>query len=63
MLEFKNLGKSIFYTSESLVYHVGGGTLVIFQTNFINYRNNLWMIHKNYLSSNSLLYFILLGFY
>ena len=57
---FKNLGKNIFYTSESLVYHVGGGTLNYNSPNkiFLNYRNNLWMIHKNYLSSNSLLYFI-----
>ena len=38
------------YTSESVVYHVGGGTLSYEspQKTFLNFRNSLWMIHKNY---------------
>ena len=46
----KNLGKNIFYTSDSTVFHVGGGTLNYNypKKTFLNYRNNLWMIHKNY---------------
>ncbi len=57
---FKNLGKNIFFTSESLVYHVGGGTLNYDSPNkiFLNYRNNLWMIHKNYHANSPLFYFI-----
>ncbi len=45
----KNAGKKIFYTSNSTVYHVGGGTLN--KTNprktFLNIRNNLTMLLKN----------------
>lgn len=45
----KNLGYKIKYTSESKVYHVGGGTLnkVKPQKTFLNFRNNLFMLHKN----------------
>ena len=58
----KNLGKSIFYTGESIVYHVGGGTLKYNapRKTYLNYRNNLWMIHKNYKSNLPLFLFILL---
>ena len=58
----KNIGKSIFYSSESVVYHVGGGTLKYNspRKTYLNYRNNLWMIHKNYKSNFPLFLFILL---
>ena len=59
---FKNLGKNIFFTSESLVYHVGGGTLNYHSPNkiFLNYRNNLWMIHKNYKGEIPLFLFVII---
>lgn len=45
----KNAGYDILYTSDSLVYHVGGGSLP--QGNprktFLNFRNNLAMMAKN----------------
>ena len=46
---FKNEGKKIYYTSESTVYHVGGGTLnkQSPQKTFLNIRNNLSMLLKN----------------
>jgi len=58
----KNIGKSIFYSGESVVYHVGGGTLKYNapRKTYLNYRNNLWMIHKNYKSNLPLFLFILL---
>ncbi len=46
----KNRGYQIWYCPEACVYHVGGGTLAAespFKT-FLNFRNNLWMIHKNH---------------
>lgn len=57
---FKNQGKNIFFTSESTVFHVGGGTLNYNspQKLFLNYRNNLWLIHKNYNSNYPLFTFI-----
>ena len=57
----KNLGKNIFYTSDSTVFHVGGGTLNYNspRKTFLNYRNNLWMIHKNYKGKVPLFIFIL----
>lgn len=57
----KNLGKNIFYTSDSTVFHVGGGTLNYNspKKTFLNYRNNLWMIHKNYKGKVPLFIFIL----
>jgi len=45
----KNAGYAIWYTPRSVVYHVGGGALPQsspFKT-FLNYRNNLLMLHKN----------------
>lgn len=55
---WKNKGKSIMYTSESVVYHVGGGTLSYEspQKTFLNFRNSLWMIHKNYEGTPPLLF-------
>lgn len=45
----KQIGKQIYYTSASTVYHLGGGTL--HKTNprktFLNFRNNLVMLLKN----------------
>lgn len=58
----KNLGKNIFYTSESTVYHFGGGTLKYSspKKTYLNYRNNLWMIHKNFKGDIPLFLFILI---
>ena len=58
----KNLGKNIFYTSESTVYHFGGGTLKYSspKKTYLNYRNNLWMIHKNFKGQIPLFLFILI---
>ncbi len=45
----KNAGYTIRYTSESVVYHVGGGTLSNdspFKL-YLNYRNNLRLLYKN----------------
>ncbi len=53
---FKRLGKKIVCVPDSLVYHVGGGTLPI-NTPFkmyLNYRNNLFLLQKN-LSSGRLI--------
>ena len=45
----KNNGHTIRYTPQSLVYHVGGGTLP--NNNpfklYLNYRNNLFLLYKN----------------
>lgn len=47
-------GKKIYYTSQSEVYHMGGATLN--KTNpkkvFLNFRNSLWMLHKNLPTKN-----------
>ena len=60
--DLKNLGKNIFYTSDSKVFHVGGGTLNYNSSKktYLNYRNNLWMIHKNYKGKVPLFIFILI---
>jgi GT2 family glycosyltransferase len=57
----KNQGKRIMFCSKSLVYHVGGGTLNYNtpKKTFLNYRNNLWMIHKNF-SGKSPLWLVIL---
>lgn len=46
----KNQGKEIGYSSKSEVYHVGGGTLNYMspKKTFLNFRNNLFMLIKNY---------------
>tara|TARA_B110000046_G_scaffold42505_1_gene47103 strand:- start:12561 stop:13553 length:993 start_codon:yes stop_codon:yes gene_type:complete len=45
----KNLGYSVYYVSESTVYHLGGGTMK--NTNprktFLNFRNSLMTLYKN----------------
>ncbi|WP_374443484.1 glycosyltransferase family 2 protein [Epilithonimonas sp.] len=45
----KNEGRKIFYTGQSTVYHVGGGTLNKQnpRKTFLNFRNNLTMLVKN----------------
>lgn len=45
----KNAGRKIFYTSQSTVFHVGGGTLnkQSPQKTYLNIRNNLTMLVKN----------------
>ena len=45
----KNRGYRIVYTSESTVYHVGGGTLSYDNPLklYLNFRNNLWLLYKN----------------
>lgn len=45
----KNLGYKIMFTPYSTVYHVGGGTLnkIKPQKTYLNYRNNLFLLHKN----------------
>ena len=44
-----NSGKKIFYCGASTVYHVGGGTLNKSNPHktYLNFRNNLYMLHKN----------------
>ena len=45
----KNRGYRIVYTPESVVYHVGGGTLSYDNPRklYLNFRNNLWLLYKN----------------
>ena len=45
----KNQGYKVYYCSESLVYHLGGGTLHKSspQKNFLNFRNSLLTLYKN----------------
>lgn len=44
-----NQGNKIYYCGDSTVYHVGGGTLNKSnpQKTFLNFRNNLFLLHKN----------------
>lgn len=55
----KNRVYRIVYTPESIVYHVGGGTLSYDspQKLFLNFRNNLWLLYKN-LPANQLFYIL-----
>ncbi len=43
------IGKRIRVCPESVIYHLGGGTLAYNnpQKTFLNFRNNLWMMEKN----------------
>lgn len=45
----KNNGQRIVYTPESIVYHLGGGTLSYDNPKklYLNFRNNLWLLYKN----------------
>jgi len=46
----KSQGHKIFYCSDSIIYHVGGGTLSYMnpRKTYLNFRNSLYMIAKNY---------------
>lgn len=50
----KNRGYKVMFNSDSTVYHVGGGTLS--KNNpiktYLNFRNNLFLLTKNYVESN-----------
>lgn len=52
----KNTGKRIMYCSGSTVYHVGGGTLskINPRKTYLNFRNNLFLLLKNYRLGNVL---------
>lgn len=45
----KGMGYRIVYEPQSVVYHLGGGTLSYDspQKIYLNFRNNLWMLYKN----------------
>lgn len=47
--QLKNKGFKIMYQPASVVFHLGGGTLPASNSRktFLNYRNNLLMMHKN----------------
>jgi len=49
----KSRGKHIACVPESVIYHVGGGTLTVEspKKTYLNYRNNLLMIYKNIATS------------
>ncbi len=46
----KNAGHKIMYCGDSTVYHVGGGTLNYMspRKTFLNFRNSLYTLYKNY---------------
>ncbi len=50
---FKNRGYKVMYCADSKVYHLGGGTLAYGnpRKTYLNFRNNLFLIYKNYYSS------------
>ena len=45
----RNAGHKIYYVGESMIYHVGGGTLTTgsARKTFLNFRNNLALLTKN----------------
>ncbi|MCB0476734.1 MAG: glycosyltransferase family 2 protein [Crocinitomicaceae bacterium] len=55
----KNLGYKIGYCGESKIYHLGGGTLNYMtpKKTYLNFRNSLFMITKNYRGNLFLLLF------
>lgn len=50
----KNKGYKILFNSDSVVYHVGGGTLSKNNPTktYLNFRNNLFLLTKNYFEGN-----------
>lgn len=52
--KINNIGLKIIYTSSSVVYHVGGGTLQKSnpKKTYLNFRNGLSLIYKNYSTSD-----------
>lgn len=57
----KNKGYKIMYCGQSVVYHIGGGTLpkISSRKTYLNFRNNLSLLYKN-LPDKSLYYIIIL---
>ena len=55
----KRLGYKIIYTPYSIVYHLGGGSLAMGSPRkvYYNFRNNLFMLWKNYSTSELLFRF------
>jgi hypothetical protein len=45
----KNMGFRIIYSPDSVVYHLGGGSLPYDNPRklYLNFRNNLWLLYKN----------------
>ena len=45
----QNLGYKIMYCPDSLVYHIGGGTLpkISWRKTYFNFRNNFYLLYKN----------------
>lgn len=45
----KNLGYKIMYCPQSVVYHIGGGTLpkISWRKTYYNFRNNFYLLYKN----------------
>jgi GT2 family glycosyltransferase len=45
----KNMGYEIMFTPDSKVFHIGGGTLSYnnYRKNYLNFRNNLFLLVKN----------------
>lgn len=50
----KNRGYAIWFCADAKVFHLGGGTLAYESPGktYLNFRNNLWLIHKNYYEGN-----------
>jgi len=57
----KNQGFKIMYCAQSMVYHIGGGTLpkISSRKTYLNFRNNLSLLYKN-LPDGSLRYVIIM---
>ena len=53
----RRLGKKIFYTGQSTVYHLGGGTLPVSspRKTYLNFRNNLSLMMRNLRAADLLL--------
>ena len=45
----KNIGYKIMYCPQSVVYHIGGGTLpkISWRKTYYNFRNNFYLLYKN----------------
>jgi len=56
----KNKGYQIFYHPQSVVYHVGGGTLPKSNPHktYLNFRNNFFLLYKNIESNRLLITFL-----
>lgn len=56
----QNAGHQVFYCAESMVYHIGGGTLHKSNPHktYLNFRNNLMMLFKNWSGAQLLMYLL-----